>query len=79
MYSMVTIVNDTEFYHCNLMKVLTGKERKLVMDAFINSLRELFHDVNIYQTTTMCNLNILQFCHLYFHKVCGRKKNLNYI
>ena len=28
MYSMVTLVDDTEFYHCNLMQELSPKRKK---------------------------------------------------
>ena len=45
------------------------------MDVFINSLSRILHNVNVYQTTTVYNLNILQFyLSTDFNKASGGKK-----
>ena len=40
MYSMVTIVDDTEFYHCNLIE-FSRQRKKAGNGCVINSLRRI--------------------------------------
>ena len=50
------------------------------MDVFINSLSRILHNVNVYQTTTVYNLNILQFyLSTDFNKACGGEEKIWYL
>ena len=47
------------------------------MDVLVNQMGESFHNVYVYQITTMYTLDILQFCRLHLSKAEVKKKKFS--